>query len=140
MAGSQASVEAFIAAVPDDARRADARELARLLAEWTSAPAAMSGPSIVGFGSYRYGYASGHAGTAPLVGFAPRKGSIVVYLMAGVQDRHPDLLERLGPQKVGKSCVYLKRLGNVDSEALRALVEHTVREHRDADARASAGA
>ena len=130
--------EAFIAAVTDAARREDARALCALLAGWTGEPPAMWGTSIVGFGSYRYRYESGREGTGPLVGFSPRKANLVLYLVGGVQDRYPKLLERLGPHKLGKGCLYLKRLGDVDREVLRELVEHTVRVHRGAD-RATAG-
>ena len=131
------SAEAFIAAVPDEKRRADAERLAGMLAEWTGEPPAMWGTSIVGFGRYEYRYDSGHGGTAPLVGFSPRKGHLVVYLVGGVQERYPKLLEQLGPHKVGKGCLYVKRLDDVDHEALRALVDRTVRVHRGADRRAS---
>jgi hypothetical protein len=93
----------------------------------------MWGSSIVGFGSYHYRYDSGHEGTAALVGFAPRKANLVLYLAAGLAERHPQLLERLGPHKTGKGCLYLKRLGDVDRDALRGLVERTVRVHRGAD-------
>jgi Domain of unknown function (DU1801) len=124
---------AFIAAVPDEGRREDARRLCGLLAEWTGEPPVMWGASIVGFGSYRYRYESGHAGTAALVGFAPRKGSLVLYLVGGFEQRHPKLLERLGPHRAGKGCLYLKRLDDVDHEVLRELVERTVRAHRGAD-------
>jgi hypothetical protein len=137
---SDESAEAFIAAVPDEARREDAQRLSGLLAEWTAEPPVMWGASVVGFGRYHYRYDSGHEGTAPLVGFSPRKASLVLYLVGGVQDRYPKLLEQLGPHKVGKGCLYLKRLDDVDHEALRALVERTVRVHRGADRRASAGA
>jgi hypothetical protein len=130
------SAEDFIAAVPDAARRDDAQRLAGLLSEWTGEPPVMWGTSIVGFGEYRYRYDSGHEGTAPLVGFAPRKGNLVVYLVGGVQERYPQLLEQLGPHKVGKGCLYVKRLDDVDHEALRALVDRTVRVHRGADRRA----
>ena len=133
-----ASAEAFVAAVADDARRADAEELCRLLAAWTGEPPVMWGASIVGFGRYRYRYESGREGTAPLVGFSPRKGNLVVYLVAGVQDLHPDLLERLGPHRLGKGCLYLKRLGDADRDALRALVEGTLTVHRAAGERARA--
>jgi Domain of unknown function (DU1801) len=129
--------EAFIAAVPDEARREDARRLCALLADWTGEPAVMWGTSIVGFGSYRYRYESGHGGTAALVGFSPRKANLVLYLVGGVDDRYPKLLERLGPHKSGKGCLYLKRLDDVDREVLRELVERTVRVHRGAE-RASA--
>jgi Domain of unknown function (DU1801) len=136
---SDESAEAFISAVADDARREDAQNLCRLLTEWTGEPPVMWGTGIVGFGRYSYRYDSGHEGTAPLVGFSPRKANLVVYLVGGVQDRYPKLLEQLGPHKLGKGCLYLKRLGDVDHEVLRALVERTVRVHRGADRRATAG-
>jgi Domain of unknown function (DU1801) len=137
---SEARANAFIAAVADDMRREDAQRLCGLLAEWTGESPVMWGSSIVGFGRYRYQYDSGHEGTAPLVGFSPRKTNLVLYLVGGVQDRYPELLERLGPHKVGKGCLYLKGLEDVDREVLHALVECTVRVHRGADRRAQAGA
>ena len=100
---------------------------------------APSTPVLVGFGAYDYRYDSGHRGTAPLVSFSPRKASLVVYLVGGMQDRYPELFERLGPHKAGKGCLYVKRLGDVDHETLRALVDRTVRVHRGADRRAGAG-
>jgi hypothetical protein len=137
---SKDSAEALIAAVRGDARREDAQKLSGLLAEWTGEPPVMWGTSIVGFGSYRYRYDSGHEGTAALVGFAPRKASLVLYLVGGVQDRYPELLQRLGPHKVGKGCLYLKRLDDVNLEVLHRLVDRTIRVHRGADRRASASA
>lgn len=134
---SEESAEAFIAAVPSAARREDARQLCRLLGEWTGERPVMWGTSIVGFGCYRYRYDSGREGTAALVGFSPRKSHLVLYLVGGVQDRYPKLLQQLGPHKVGKGCIYLKRLGDVDQEVLQSLVERTVRVHRGADRRAS---
>jgi Domain of unknown function (DU1801) len=133
------SADAFIAAVPDDTRRADAERLAGLLAEWTGEPPVMWGSSVVGYGRYEYRYDSGHAGTAPVVGFSPRKANLVVYLVGGVQERYPKLLEQLGPHRVGKGCLYLKRLEDVDHEVLRSLVDRTVRVHRGADRRSSDG-
>jgi hypothetical protein len=124
---SDESAEAFIAAVPDDRRRADAEKLSGLLREWTGEPAAMWGASIVGFGRYDYRYDSGHEGTA-----------LVIYLVGGVEDRYPKLLEKLGPHTLGKGCLYVKRLDDVDHDTLRALVDRTVRVHRGADRRASA--
>jgi len=99
----------------------------------------MWGTSIVGFGSYRYRYDSGHEGMAALVGFSPRKANLVLYLVGGVQDRYPELLQHLGSHKVGKGCLYLKRLDDINLEVLRTLVDRTVRVHRGADRRASAG-
>ena len=135
---TDASAEAFVAAVPDDKRRADAFELCRLLVEWTGEPPVMWGDSIIGFGRYDYRYDSGHEGTAPLVGFAPRKANLVLYLVGGFQDRYAKLLEELGPHKAGKGCLYIKRLDAVDHEVLRALVDRTVRAHAGADRRANA--
>ena len=132
------SVEAFIGAVPSEARRKDAQDLCRLLAQWTGEPPVMWGTSIVGFGRYRYRYDSGREGIAALVGFSPRKANLVLYLVGGVQDRYPKLLQRLGPHKVGKGCLYLKRLDDVDHAVLRALVERTIRVHRGAERGANA--
>jgi len=91
------------------------------------------GPSIVGFGTYHYRYEGGHEGTAALVGLSPRKANVVLYLVGGVTDRYPKLLERLGPHKLGKGCLYLKRLDDVDRAVLQELVERTLRVHRGAD-------
>jgi len=133
------SAEAFLSAVPGEARREDARKLAGLLTKWTGEPPVMWGTSIVGFGAYRYRYDSGHEGTAALVGFSPRKANLVLYLVGGVQERYPELLQQLGPHKAGKGCLYLKRLDEVNLEVLRSLVDRTVRVHRGANRRASAG-
>jgi hypothetical protein len=93
----------------------------------------MWGASIVGFGRYHYRYDSGHEGTAALVGFSPRKANLVVYLVGGYQDRYPQLLEQLGPHKLGKGCLYLKRLDDVDLDVLRELVDRSVRVKRGVD-------
>jgi hypothetical protein len=137
---SEESAAAFIAAVPDDARREDALKLSGLLTEWTGKPPVMWGTSIVGFGCYRYRYDSGHEGTAAIVGFSPRKSNLVLYLVGGVQDRYPALFEQLGPHKLGKGCLYIKRLDDINLDVLRRLVDRTVRVHRGADRRASDGA
>lgn len=135
---TDASVDDFLAAVPDDRRRADAERLCALLREVTGEPPVMWGPSIVGFGAYHYTYGSGRTGDWPLVGFSPRKQQLVVYLVGGYEERYPSVLARLGPHKTGKGCLYLKRLDNVDESALRELVDRTVRVHRGVD-RASQG-
>jgi hypothetical protein len=125
-----ATVEDFLAAVPDANRRADALVLSELMLDVTGEPAAMWGPTIVGFGSYHYRYDSGHEGDAPLAGFSPRKQHLVVYLIGGYAERYPTLLEKLGPHKVGKSCLYLKRLATVDQAVLRELIDRSARVHR----------
>ncbi|MGQ5261056.1 DUF1801 domain-containing protein [Micromonospora sp. ZYX-F-536] len=126
-------VDGFLAAVPDERRRADAGRLRTIMGEVTGEPAVMWAPSIVGFGSYRYTYDSGRTGDAPLVGFSPRKQHLVVYLVGGFEDRYGQILERLGPHRAGKGCLYLKRLDTVDEGALRELIDRTARVHRGVD-------
>ena len=103
------------------------------MAEVTGEPAQMWGASIVGFGTYHYRYDSGHEGDAPLVGFSPRKTQLVIYLVGGYEERYQAALARLGPHKTGKGCLYLKRLADVDRDALRELIDRTVRVHRGVD-------
>lgn len=133
MVPTSADVDAFIDAVPDEHRRSDARELCELMRSVTAAEPVMWGPSIVGFGSYHYRYESGRTGDAPLAGFSPRKANLVVYLVGGFEDRYPKLLDRLGPHRTGKACLYLKRLGDVDLDVLRQLVERSMRVGRGVD-------
>lgn len=129
-----ADVESFIEAIPNANRRADARVLCGLLSEITGEPAALWGASIVGFGTYHYRYASGHEGDAPLASFAPRASHSVVYLVGGYADSHAQLLERLGPHRTGKSCLYVKRLDDIDLDVLRELVDRSVNAHRGQEA------
>jgi Domain of unknown function (DU1801) len=132
MVGSQkmqptdADVEGFLAAIPDRNRQADARALAALMSEITGEPPVLWGSSIVGFGSYRYRYQSGHEGTSPLASFAPRKGNLVIYLIGGFEKRHHRLLEGLGPHRTGKGCLYVKRLSDLDFDLLRALLRRSI--------------
>jgi hypothetical protein len=133
MVPTPAAVDAFLEAVPDDRRRADAHTLVELMRSVTGEPPVMWGPSIVGFGSYHYRYESGRTGDAPLAAFSPRKANLVVYLVGGFEDRDARLLEQLGPHKTGKACLYLKRLGGVDLDALRQLVERSMQVARGVD-------
>src|SRR5262245_50358846 len=119
-----ASVEDYIAARGSDQQRADCRELIALLTKATRQPPTMWGPSIVGFGSYRYTYESGHSGEAPLTGFAIRGRELVVYLMP--EDEQKSLLSKLGPHKMGKSCLYFKRLADLDRSVLAKLVAGSI--------------
>ena len=119
---NQASVAEFLAGIADPQRRADAQAVCALMADVTGEQPAMWGASIVGFGSYHYRYATGREGDWPAVGFSPRKQSLTIYLSTGFTD-YDDLLGRLGPHSLGKSCLYLKRLAEVDEGALRGLVE-----------------
>jgi hypothetical protein len=126
-------VEAFLGAVPNEQRRADARELCALLSEITGEPPMLWASGIVGFGTYHYRYDSGREGDAPVAGFAPRSAHLVIYLVGGFIDRHERLLERLGPHKTGKSCLYMKRLADTDLDVLRALVTQSMKVHRGQD-------
>src|SRR3712207_3576316 len=94
---TDANVDDFLAAIPDERRRSDAERLRTILREVTGEPAVMWGTSIIGFGSYHYAYQSGHTGDWPLVGFSPRKQQLVLYLVGGYEDRYTSVLARLGP-------------------------------------------
>jgi hypothetical protein len=116
-----ASVTDFLDGVADPVRRAEAIAVCALIREVTGAEPAMWGSSIVGFGEYRYKYATGRDGVAPAVALSPRKAALTVYLSAGF-DGAEDLLGRLGPHSMGKACLYLKRPAEVDQDVLRELV------------------
>ena len=123
-----ASVAAFLDAIPDDARRADCRQVSEIMRKATGAEPRMWGPSIVGFGNYRYQGASGETAWF-LTGFSPRKQNLTLYIMAGF-DRYAALMRTLGRHKTGKSCLYLKRLEDVDDATLRTLVQRSVEHMR----------
>ncbi|MCY3623653.1 MAG: DUF1801 domain-containing protein [Gammaproteobacteria bacterium] len=119
------SVDAFIDAVDEEHKRADCRVVARLMAEITGAEGVMWGSSIVGFGSYHYRYASGREGDFFEAGFSPRKRALTIYVMAGFAE-YEDLLARLGKYSTGKSCLYVKRLADVDLDVLREMLIRSV--------------
>ena len=119
-----ASVADFIAALPDDRRRADAQAVCAILEQATGFEPVMWGASIIGFGAYHYRYESGREGDAPLVGFSPRKANLVLYLAPG-EDR-ADLLGRLGKHKAGVGCVYVNRLSDVDASVITEMAQATV--------------
>lgn len=114
-------VRAFLDGVAHRVRRRDAETLLALMESVTGERGAMWGPSIVGFGSYHYKYASGREGDAPAAGFSPRKAASTVYLADGV-GAHPELVERLGPHTSGVGCLYIKDLEQVDLGVLEQLV------------------
>lgn len=116
-------VEAFLATVQPSARREDARALAAMMARVTGEPPALSG-SIIGFGRYRYRYASGREGEAFRASFAPRRTALVLYLGDGSEPERDRLVAALGPLKTGAGCLYVKRLADVDAGALERLVAH----------------
>jgi Domain of unknown function (DU1801) len=119
------SVDDFIASVPNAVRREDAERLVALLSAKTGEPARMWGPSIIGFGSYHYRTAAGTEGDMCRIGFSPRKAETVVYLLDGYDGRE-DQLARLGKHRVGKSCLYLKRLSDIDEAVLEEMIDETL--------------
>jgi len=123
---TDADVGAFLESVADERRRDDAKTVCRLMQEVTGEEPVLWGTSIVGFGSVRLRYASGRELDWPVTGLSPRKTATTVYLMDGFEERS-DLLARLGPHSTGRSCLYLKRLSDVDLAVLRELVAESVR-------------
>lgn len=120
-----ARVDEFLDSVEDETRREDARTLLDLMREVTSEEAAMWGPSIVGFGHQHMVYDSGREVDWFHVGFSPRKQSLTLYIMDGF-DEYEGLLSRLGKHSTGKSCLYVKRLDDVDTEVLADLIGKSV--------------
>lgn len=119
------SVEAFIAAVPNEIRRRDAKTTLAMMKRVTGEKPKMWGPSMVGFGRYHYKYDSGREGDFFLTGFSPRAASMVVYILPGYED-NSDLLARLGKHKIGKSCLYINRFEDIDLKVLEQLVARSV--------------
>src|SRR5476651_1451260 len=115
------SVPAFIDALTDETKRADAKALVKLMQSATGEKPKMWGPSIIGFGSYHYTYDSGREGDMPLAGFSPRKAATVVYGMTGFSESEA-LLAKLGRHTTGGGCLYLKKLADVDQTVLETLV------------------
>jgi len=137
MRRTDGSVEEFLAGVADEQRREDSRRLCTMMQEVTGEPPAMWGASIIGFGTYHYRYASGREGDSALASFAPRRQHLVIYLVSEFESRHRSVLARLGPHKSGKGCLYIRRLDDVDRDALRELIDRSVRVRKGID-RASA--
>ena len=121
-----ASVPAFLKSIADDDRRKDCQTLVRIMKRAVGAEPKMWGSSIVGFGHYHYKYASGRENDWFLAGFSPRKQDLTLYIMAGF-DRYDALMTKLGKHKTGKSCLYLKRLADVDVAVLEELISASVK-------------
>jgi len=119
---TKVSVTAFIDAITDERRRADAKALVKLMQKAAGEKPRMWGPSIIGFGSYHYTYDSGREGDMPVVAFSPRKAATVLY---GLSDAEA-LLGKLGKHTRGKGCVYIKKLADVDQKVLEAMVAKAV--------------
>lgn len=118
---TRVTVESFIDAVEPEQRRADAKLLSAAMQRLSGHEPRMWGPSIIGFGSYHYKYASGHEGDSARIGFSPRKAALVLYLADGFPS-HQELLDRLGKYTTGKSCLYIKKLSDVDQAVLEDLI------------------
>jgi hypothetical protein len=122
---TRASVTAFMSAIGDRQMRADAMKVAAMMRRATGKRARMWGPSIVGYGSYHYRYASGREGDFMIAGFSPRKQALTIYIMPGFS-RFEDLMSKLGKYKTGKSCLYIRRLADVDEAVLERLIGESV--------------
>ena len=122
---TDASVSAFLNKIEDPQKRSDAKAIAKLMGEITGLKPSLWGGTIVGYGSYRYQYASGRSGDWPIVAFSPRKQNLVLYIMPGFAE-YDDFLARLGKHKTGKSCLYINRLSDIDVNVLGDLIYRSV--------------
>ena len=122
---TQLKVSDFIAGIENKVKRDDCRELMKLMAKITGNRAKMWGTAIVGYGKYHYKYESGREGDFFLTGFSPRKQALSIYIVSGFSI-NPELMEKLGKYKTGKSCLYVKKLDDVDRSALAQLVQESV--------------
>lgn len=116
-----ADVEVFLDSISNPTRRDECIQFKAWLEDITGEPAVMWGSSIVGFGSYHYTYASGREGDSMKVGFSPRAKNLTLYIMPGFE-RYAALLSQLGPYKTGKSCLYIKKLADVNADVLKELM------------------
>ncbi|MBX3356393.1 MAG: DUF1801 domain-containing protein [Phycisphaeraceae bacterium] len=124
---TDASIDDYLASRASPEQAADCKIITAMCQRATKQAPKMWGPSIVGFGSYTYRYKSGHSGQAPLAGFAVRGRELVVYLSCEESDQ-TELLARLGKHEMGKSCLYFKRLSDLDTQVLEQLIVGSVRE------------
>ncbi len=121
---TEASVDTFLANVKDEQKKSDCLELKSLMERITNCPAKMWGASIVGFDTYHYKYDSGREGDFMKVGFSPRAQNVTVYIIAGF-DRYEELMNKLGKYKTGKSCLYIKKLDDIDRSVLEELIQES---------------
>ncbi|MCG8353132.1 MAG: DUF1801 domain-containing protein [Chloroflexales bacterium] len=122
---NEASVEAFLNGITDAKKREDCFAVKEIMQQGTGVEPRMWGDSIVGFGTYHYKYESGREGDWFVTGFSPRKQNLTLYIMAGF-DQYDELLAKLGKHKTGKSCLYVKKLDDIDRATLRELVQQSV--------------
>jgi hypothetical protein len=119
------SVTDFISNIENEGKRDDSFKLIEIFRSITGHDPKMWGPSIIGFGSYHYKYESGHEGDAPLAGFSPRKDSLVIYIATEFEKREA-LLRQLGKHRSSKSCVYVKKLDDIDIPVLKKMVKNSM--------------
>ena len=111
--------------VDNDQKKADSFRLIELMQEWSGFEPKMWGPTIIGFGSYHYKYASGHEGDSPLIGFSPRKAAFSLYVFSPIEaNKH--LLENLGKYKISKACIYVKKLSDISVPVLEEIMKTTI--------------
>ena len=120
----------FINTVENETKRRDSLELLKMMAEITDQPAVMWGSSLIGFGNYHYKYASGREGDFFLTGFSPRKQALTIYIMPGFSS-YDKIMAKLGKYKTGKSCLYVKKLDDIDRDLLRDLISKSVEYMRE---------
>lgn len=118
-------VSDFIDQLLTEEQKSDSLELIQIMEKTSGAQARMWGPSIIGFGEYAYQYASGHKGNAPVIGFSPKKAAISLYVFTGLPDHQP-YLDGLGKHKMGKACIYVKRLTDIHLDVLENLMKATI--------------
>jgi len=130
---NEQNVEDFLNNVENETKRKDSFSILEMMKEETGAEPIMWGDSIIGFGSYQYKYASGRDAEWFLTGFSPRKQNLTLYIMSGFEE-YDELLDKLGKHSTGKSCLYIKRLEDVDQDVLRDLVSKSVEHMRATNA------
>jgi len=119
------SVTHFLNAIQDEKRKQDSYAVLDLMKEITGEPPVLWGSSIIGFGTYHYQYASGREGDWMLTGFSPRKQNLTIYIMSGFE-KYDSLLQDLGQFKTGVSCLYIKRLDDIDRDVFKKLIQESV--------------
>ena len=127
---TKADVEKFLNGIKDEKIREDSYKILKMMKQITKEEPKMWGPSIIGFGNYHYKYASGREGDWFLAGFSPRKQSLTIYAMSYLK-KHKDILKRLGKHKIGKGCLYINKLEDVDMKVLRELIKEAIKKKRN---------
>ena len=123
--------------VDNEQKKVDSHRLIELMKKWSDSEPRMWGPSIIGFGIYHYKYASGHEGDAPMLGFSPRKAAFSLYVYSDTK-RSKSLLAKLGKYKMGKACIYVKKLSDINMTALEELCMESIKylnEHHECSCR-----